>query len=115
MVKEALTDFSHVGASLIAERIMRLHQRISSPRTSNVVIDCIARRKRQRAVLCDLSEQGCRVELPDAQRLLGDTLVFEIDDRLAFVGEIVWTRGNEAGVEFSRPLSRSIRTALDLD
>ncbi|MXO97299.1 hypothetical protein GRI34_12815 [Erythrobacter aquimaris] len=93
---------------------MTLQQRTFDRAASNLVIDCIVLRRRERAILCDISASGCRMELFDGFVQLGSTIIFELDERLAFAGEVVWTRGGEAGVQFTKPLPASIMTALEM-
>ena len=93
---------------------MTMQQRIFDRTASDLVIDCIVLRKRERAILCDLSQSGCRIELFDGAPQLGSTLIFELDDRLAFAGQVVWTRGVEAGVQFTKPLPAKIMVALEM-
>lgn len=93
---------------------MTMQQRIFDRTTSNLVIDCIVQRQRERAILCDVSASGCRMELFDGVVQIGSTIIFELDDRLAFAGEVVWTRGGEAGVQFTRSLPARVMTALEM-
>lgn len=94
---------------------MTMQQRSSDRKSTNIVLDCIVRKQREQAILCDVSPTGCRIELFDAVAQLGSTIIFEVDEKLGFAGEVVWVRGIEAGVRFSRPLLPKILTALDLD
>ncbi|MCA0909731.1 PilZ domain-containing protein [Qipengyuania gaetbuli] len=93
---------------------MTIQQRLSPRHATNVVLDCLVGRQRAQAILCDVSPSGCRVELFDASAEPGAMLIFEIDDRLAFAGQVVWVQGAEAGVQFTRPLLPQILAALDV-
>lgn len=82
---------------------------------SNLVLECVVLGRTERAILCDVSPTGCRIEMFDGvvpQR--GSTIVFEVRDPIYFAGEVVWVSGNEAGVRFTRPLSREVSNALEL-
>lgn len=93
---------------------MTIQQRLTPRHATNVVLDCLVARQRAQAILCDVSGTGCRVELFDASAEPGAMLIFEIDDRLAFAGQVVWVQGAEAGVQFTRPLTPQILAALDV-
>ena len=89
--------------------------RANDRKKSNLVIDCVVLGREERAILCDVSPSGCRIELFDGsipQR--GSTIIFEVADPVYFAGEVVWVRGNEAGVRFTRELSDQVRDALEL-
>ncbi|MEZ5680540.1 MAG: PilZ domain-containing protein [Erythrobacter sp.] len=89
--------------------------RATDRKSSNLVLDCIILGRPERAILCDVSSTGCRIELFDGntpQR--GSTIVFEVRDPVYFAGEVVWVRGLEAGVRFTRTLSNEVRDALEL-
>ncbi len=81
---------------------------------SNIVLNCRTPVARAQALLCDISETGCRIELFDGYVQRGATIIFEIDARNELAGQIVWVHGNQAGVSFSHRLSHAIRTALEL-
>ena len=81
---------------------------------SNIVLNCRTPVEGAQALLCDISETGCRIELFDGHVQRGTTIFFEIDARNELAGQIIWVRGNEAGVRFSHKLSHRIRTALEL-
>lgn len=89
--------------------------RAGDRKSSNIVLDCLILGRIERAILCDVSKSGCRIELFDGvlpQR--GSTIIFEIREPLYFAGEVVWVRGNEAGVRFTKPLSAEVSAALEL-
>ena len=91
-----------------------MQTRAINRKTSNIVLGCRTPVARAQALLCDISETGCRIELFDGHVQRGSTIIFEIDARNELAGQIVWVQGNEAGVRFSHKLSHAIRTALEL-
>lgn len=78
------------------------------------MLDCRVPIERVQALLCDISETGCRIELFDAHVNDGATILFEIDGEASFAGQIVWVRGIEAGVRFTHKLSGKVRHFLEL-
>ena len=93
---------------------MTMYERISLRQATDVVIDCIVLKRREKAILCDVSPTGCRIELFDGTAQLGAMMVFQIDEALQFAGEVVWVKKGQAGVRFTRPLSAPIMDALGL-
>jgi hypothetical protein len=92
-----------------------MNLRESDRKTSNIVLPCTTLGRDERAILCDVSPTGCRIELFDgAMPQRGATIIFEVKDPLYFAGEIVWVRGSEAGVRFTRDLTPEVRSALEL-
>ena len=92
-----------------------MNQRATNRKSSNIVLDCVVLGREERAIICDVSPTGCRVELFDGnipQR--GSTIIFEVADPIYFAGEVVWVRGGEAGVRFTRKLSKEVHAALEL-
>ncbi|MBX7539631.1 PilZ domain-containing protein [Qipengyuania sphaerica] len=81
---------------------------------SNIVLNCRTPVARAQAILCDISHTGCRIELFDGHVSKGQTIFFEIDERNELAGQIMWVRGNEAGVKFMHKLSAVIRNTLEL-
>lgn len=82
---------------------------------SNLVLDCVVLGREARAILCDVSPTGCRIEMFDAPPPpRGATIVFEVADPLFFAGEVVWVRGNESGVKFTKQLSLAALRALEI-
>ena len=91
-----------------------MQTRMINRQDSNIVLDCRTPLARAQALLCDISETGCRIELFDGYVQRGSTIFLEVDARNELAGQIVWVRGNEAGVHFSHKLSHAVRTALEL-
>lgn len=81
---------------------------------SNIVLNCRVPVRRAQAILCDISQTGCRIELFDSSVNKGSTIFFEIDEKNEFAGQIVWVRGNEAGVRFMHRLSPAAMQVLEL-
>ena len=89
--------------------------RAGDRKPSNIVLSCVILGREERAILCDVSLGGCRIELFDGgvpQR--GSTIIFDAGPESHFAGEIVWVRGIEAGVRFTRVLSPEVCRALEL-
>lgn len=91
-----------------------MQARTTNRRRTNIVLDCRVPARREQAILCDVSETGCRIELFDGTAQKGSTIVFEIDADNQFAGQVVWVRGSEAGVHFSHKLSPAARNMLEL-
>lgn len=92
-----------------------MYQRASDRKPTNLVLPCVVLGQIERAILCDVSPTGCRIEMFDGSMPpRGATIVFEVSDPLYFAGEIVWVRGGEAGVRFTRPLAPEVRKALEV-
>ena len=94
---------------------MTIHQRAFARKTTDIVLDCIVLKRREKAIVCDLSPSGCRLEIFDGTARLGAMVLFEIDGAPAFAGEVVWVRDGEAGVRFTRPLQPDVRRQIGLD
>ena len=91
-----------------------MQTRTNNRQGSDIVLNCRAPVQRAQAILCDISETGCRIELFEGFVNKGSTIFFEIDERNELAGQIVWVRGNEAGVRFMHRLSGVVRAALEL-
>lgn len=91
-----------------------MQTRTTNRRGSDLVLNCRVPIRQAQAILCDISETGCRIELFDGFVSKGSTIFFEIDERNELAGQIVWVRGNEAGVRFMHKLSAVIRQTLEL-
>ena len=91
-----------------------MQTRTNNRQGSNIVLECRVPIRRAQAILCDISETGCRIELFDDYVSKGSTIFFEIDDRNELAGQIVWVSGAEAGVRFMHKLTPVIRGALEL-
>lgn len=91
-----------------------MQTRTTNRQGSNIVLRCRVPVERVQVILCDISETGCRIELFDGHVSKGSTIFFEIDARNELAGQVVWVRGNEAGVRFMHKLSGVVRAALEL-
>ncbi|MBA4764527.1 MAG: PilZ domain-containing protein [Erythrobacter sp.] len=91
-----------------------MQTRTTNRQGSDIVLDCRVPIQRARAILCDISLTGCRIELFDGFVNKGSTIFFELDDRNELAGQIVWVKGNEAGVRFMHKLSPLAMDALEL-
>ena len=91
-----------------------MQTRTTNRQGSDIVLNCRAPVHPARAILCDISETGCRIELFDGYVNKGSTIFFEIDERNELAGQVVWVRGNEAGVKFMHKLSGRVRAVLEL-
>ena len=91
-----------------------MQTRTTNRQGTDIVLNCRAPVQRVQAILCDVSETGCRVELFEGHVHKGSTIFFEIDERNELAGQVVWVRGNEAGIKFMHRLSGRIRAVLDL-
>jgi hypothetical protein len=63
----------------------------------------------------DLSHGGCRLELPEGNIELGGTALIDLPGAGQVSGTVVWIRGHQAGVRFSRPLRGAAAVTLGLD
>ncbi|QZD90413.1 PilZ domain-containing protein [Qipengyuania aurantiaca] len=91
-----------------------MQTRTTNRQGSDIVLNCRAPVHPAQAILCDISETGCRIELFDGYVNKGSTIFFEIDERNELAGQVVWVRGNEAGVKFMHKLSGRVRAVLEL-
>ena len=91
-----------------------METRTNNRQGSDIVLNCRAPVRRAQAILCDISDTGCRIEIFEGYVQRGSTIFFEIDERNEVAGQVVWVRGNEAGVQFMHKLSYAVRTALEL-
>ena len=92
-----------------------MQTRTNNRQGTNIVLNCRVPVQRAQALLCDISLTGCRIELFDSHVNKGSTVFFEIDEKNEFAGQIVWVRGNEAGVRFMHRLSPAAMQVLELD
>lgn len=91
-----------------------MQTRTTNRQGSNIVLNCRMPKDRVQAILCDVSETGCKIELFDGHASKGSTIFFELDSTNELAGQIVWVRGNEAGVRFMHNLNRVAREVLEL-
>ena len=67
------------------------------------------------AIIHDLSHEGCRIELGHANIEVGGTALLDLPHAPRWPGQVVWVRGNQAGVQFARRLRGAPAVALGLD
>ena len=63
----------------------------------------------------DVSHYGCRLDVPEGNVELGGTVLIDLPDAPMFPGQVVWLKGNTAGVRFLRRLDGRSAVALGLD
>jgi hypothetical protein len=88
----------------------RLDERIET----NVQLTCRVPARPCRAIMHDLSRVGCRIEVTGAALELGATALIDLPGTQV-AGRIVWLRGNVAGIQFDRSLSKAASIALGLE
>jgi hypothetical protein len=82
---------------------------------TRVTLSCRIPARPRASVIHDLSHTGCRLELPDASAARGGTVLLDVPGGRQVSGQIVWVKGNEAGVQFDRWLAGPAAVALGLD
>jgi hypothetical protein len=60
--------------------------------------------RRSDVILSDISEDGCGITAADGLLKAGQLVVVRLESLEALPGQVVWVRGNRAGVKFERPL-----------
>ena len=88
--------------------------RANNRQGTNIVLNCRVPVRRAQALLCDISHTGCRIEVFDSVVNKGATIFFEIDEKNEFAGQVVWVRGNEAGIRYMHKLSPAAQQVLEL-
>ena len=91
-----------------------MQARTNNRQGTDIVLNCRVPVRPAQAMLCDISDTGCRIEIFDGVVRKGATIFFEIDARNDIAGQVVWVEGNEAGVRFSHKLNALARAALEL-
>lgn len=66
------------------------------------------------AQIHDVSEHGCRLEMRGSAIEPGATALLEMAPATRVSGQVVWVRGNVAGVRFARPLGRAAAAAFGI-
>lgn len=89
----------------------RLRERIET----NVHLTCRVPARPCRTTVQDLSANGCRLELPDANIELGGTVLLDLPGEARFPGRVVWIRGNLAGIQFFRQLTGPAAVVLGIE
>ena len=82
---------------------------------THVQLTCRVPARPCRAIMHDLSRVGCRLEVTGSTVELGATAMIDLPGAAAVAGRVVWIRGNQAGIQFSRSLSKAASIALGLD
>ncbi|MFK4005260.1 PilZ domain-containing protein [Qipengyuania sp. NPDC077563] len=83
-------------------------------RGTDIVLHCRIPVDRAQAILCDISDTGCRIQLFDGYVNKGTTIFFELDEQTDLAGQIVWVQGGEAGVRCMHKLSPAARKVLEI-
>lgn len=67
----------------------------------------------QKAVMRDLSLDGCRIEMSRLSAGVGGTVVMDFNEWVSVAGTIVWCRGKQIGVRFDSRLDLGRLGLLD--
>ncbi len=67
------------------------------------------------AVVRDVSQSGCRLEIKGSQPVLGGTAMLEVPGARAIACQVVWVALPMVGLQFERPLARQTAIALGLE
>ena len=92
-----------------------VERRTAERTTIDVNLTCRMPARPQRAIIRDVSRQGCKIEVPGAPMELGGTALLELPGMMNVTGQIVWTKGKTAGIRFERTLGSSAAVALGLE
>ena len=91
-----------------------MQSRTNNRRDTDIVLNCRVPVRPAQALLCDVSDTGCRIEIFEGIIRKGSTIFFEVDAANDIAGQVVWVEGNEAGVRFTHKLNPIARAALEL-
>ena len=91
-----------------------MERRVKDRIETDVQLTCRAPARPTRAIMHDVSNTGCRMELPEAAVELGGTVLIDLPGSAQVAGCIVWVRGCQAGVRFERALRGAPAVALGL-
>ena len=92
-----------------------MERRVEDRTETNVLLMCRVPARPCRAIMHDVSHEGCRLELPDANAELGGTALLDLPGAAQFPGRVVWVRGTQAGIRFHRRLRGTPAIALGLE
>ena len=92
-----------------------MERRVEDRIETNVLLTCRVPARPSRAIMHDLSHEGCRLELPQANAELGGTALLDLPGVAQVAGRVVWVRGTQAGIRFHRRLRGAVAVALGLD
>lgn len=92
-----------------------MERRVEERIETDVHLTCRIPARPSRTILHDLSHHGCRIDLSDANVELGGTILLDFPGAPLFPGNVVWIRGDQAGIHFERPLRGAPAVALGLD
>ena len=67
----------------------------------------------QKAIMRDLSLDGCRIEMGRSSAGIGGTVVVDFNEWVSVAGTIVWRRGNQVGIRFDSRLDLGRLGLLD--
>lgn len=90
-----------------------MERRISVRVATKVDIACRMPATPQKAILQDLSLDGCRIEMRRPIAGVGGTVVIDLNEWVSLTGTIVWCRGKQAGIRFGRRLDLGRLGLLD--
>ena len=91
-----------------------MQTRTTNRQNSDIVVNCRVPIRRAQAILCDISQTGCRIEMFDGFVQRGCTIFFELDETTEVAGQAMWVEGNEAGVRFLHRLSPAAMRVLEI-
>lgn len=79
----------------------------------NLPLDCRVPATPLKAVLSNISRQGCAAEgvEPNLAKQ-GATILLQLTDEAAVSGQVVWHKGNHIGVKFFEPLDDAMFAAV---
>ena len=92
-----------------------MERRVEDRIETNVLLTCRVPARPCRAIMHDVSHDGCRLELPEVNAELGGTALLDLPGADRFPGRVVWVRGTAAGIRFHRSLRGAPAVALGLD
>ena len=92
-----------------------MERRVENRTETNVLLTCRVPARPYRAVMHDVSLEGCRLELPDANTELGGTALIDLPGAAQYPGRVMWVSGTQMGIRFHRRLRGAPAIALGLE
>ena len=92
-----------------------MERRVEDRIETSVLLMCRVPARPSRAIMHDVSHEGCRLELPQANAELGGTALLDLPGAAQFPGSVVWVRGPHVGIRFHRRLRGAVAVALGLE
>ena len=92
-----------------------MERRLAERFETELHLTCRAPARPCRAILLDLSYEGCRIEVPHSTVDLGGTALIDLPKAPGFAGRIVWVNGHKAGIRFHRRLPKASAIALGIE